>query len=81
MATSEQTGYTLNQGDSVEYRENHRDREDGFLTGVITWIRPDGGQARITPDHPAVRDVYPDGVTVGSAHWGTVIVRRADEEG
>jgi hypothetical protein len=60
MATSEQTGYTLNQGDSVEYRENHKDREDGFLTGVITWIRPDGG-------------------TVGSAHWGTVIVRRAEE--
>lgn len=54
--------------------------DNGSFTGRVTSFRRSGVVAVVTPDDEALRRWYPDGYTVGSAHWGTVLVTARQEE-
>lgn len=46
-----------------------RDDSGGQLDGVVTSFERDGNVAVITPDSGALRAWYPQGYTLGRAHW------------
>lgn len=62
----------LEIGDAVEVHE----QGGGELSGHVTAFERDGEVAVVTPDDEAVQRLYPKGYKVGSAHWGTLLVRR-----
>jgi hypothetical protein len=69
----------LGIGDQVQVEVNPR----GVFVGTVTGFDPrypDNNVAIITPDRAAVRDVFPDGYTIGRQHWtGSIKILRRYE--
>lgn len=52
------------------------DEDGGELFGHVTAFEQNGNVAVVTPVDEAVRRWYPKGYRIGSAHWGTRLVRK-----
>lgn len=55
--------------------------DNGVFHGIVDHFERDGTQAVIMPTRNPVRDVFPKGYNLGSAHWKSQLTLLANEFG